>query len=83
MSYGRQRFADQHELFEMSQLSNGASKPFIQSLLVGDENGVFSLGVVIFLLKKLKSANCSASSFDTENVLLFFKRKNAIGIILE
>lgn len=52
MSYGRQQFADQHELFEMSQLSNGVSKPFIQSLLVGDENGVFSLGVVIFLLKK-------------------------------
>ena len=52
ISCERQWFVDQHVPFEVSQLSNGVSELFLQLLLVGDENGVFSLNIVMFLLKK-------------------------------
>ena len=41
---------DQRTPFEMPRLTDGVSKLFLQSLLVGDENGVFSQNVVMFIL---------------------------------
>lgn len=47
INHERRWFVDQQVPHEMSQLSNGVSKLLIQSLLVGDVNGIFSLDIVI------------------------------------
>lgn len=50
ISCERQWFVDEPVLFEMPQLSKGISKLLLQSLLVSDENGIFFLSKVLFLL---------------------------------
>lgn len=58
----------------------GHFKLLLQSLLMSDENGTPSLCKVLFLL--LKSTNWSTLWFDIQILVIFFKRKNAVGVIL-
>lgn len=50
ISCERQWFVDEQVLFEMSQMCKDISKLLLQSLLVSDENGIFSLSKVLLLL---------------------------------
>lgn len=73
ISCERQWFVAERVLFEISQLSKGISKLLLQSLLVSDENGIFSLSKVLFLL--LKSTNWSTLWFDIQILVIFSKEK--------
>lgn len=68
-----QWFVVEHVLFEMSQLSKGISKVLLQLLLVTDENGIFSLSKVFFLL--LKCTNWRTFRFDIQILVIFSKGK--------